>query len=134
MRPHRTQVFVCTSPADYKRCHTFLTSQEADQPLQYPTVFAEREGEVVGLLTSSTKKQALCAGPLVIGTKKPAFVAIRLLEAYEKVLALAGVQRYLFCIDKTNAKWNTVVQQCGLTPYHETDTAWWYSKKVLNYG
>lgn len=64
----------------------------------FPTVLAERNGEIVGLMSSSMKREDVieCTG---IKADSP-IITLRLMEAYESVLSTFDVKGYIFTIAK----------------------------------
>lgn len=133
MHPTKTNYFLCASPADYRACHALWKAQGGPtSPLQFPTVYATREGHTIGFLSSNNKHHVLMAGPLVLSPdlSKPVFTALRLVESYENVLRRAGVKHYFFHVDKTKPDWKTIITRCGLEPKRETDTAWFFVKEL----
>jgi hypothetical protein len=119
------------TPHDYRAAHAFLRAQDADEPLSFPTVVAIRDDAIVGLLSTQTGQGAVIAGPLVISMARPIFIAIRLIEAYERVLWEAGVRSYRFGIDATEGKaWADMVQRYGFEPYTEHAGALWFKREL----
>lgn len=100
MFPRSTKYRLATSPNDYKACRALFAENhgaDPDHSLTFPTVLAERNGEVVGFLSTWDDKKALIAGPLEVKGGKNIFTFIRLIEAYENVMRSAGVTQFLFC-------------------------------------
>lgn len=99
MRPRDTKYRLAASPRDYQKCRALFIENHGAEPLRsfsFPTVVAERAGEIVGFLSTWDQKTALIAGPLEVKGGKNMFMFIRLIEAYENVLRAAGVKRFLF--------------------------------------
>lgn len=99
MFPRSTKYRLATSPADYKACRALFADNHGADPtnsLSFPTVMAERDGALVGFLSTWSSKKALIAGPLEVKGGKNIFLFIRLIEAYENVMRIAGVKRFLF--------------------------------------
>jgi hypothetical protein len=95
MKPRGTMYHLAQSPKDNRRCHRLLKDQDQEEPLRsWPMEMAERNGQLVGCLSAIPHQQAIIAGPWAVATKRPLITAIRLIEANEKVLWLAGVERY----------------------------------------
>jgi hypothetical protein len=131
MHPTRTQYFLAQVGAETQHLRAFLKAQgEPVAKLAFPTVYALRDDQVVGVLGSHYHQGCLAAGPLVVATKRPAIVGLRLLEAYEAVLKRGGVRSYLFTIKKTLPAWKAAVEDIGLTPLRETPHVWVYRKEV----
>ena len=134
MHPSQTLYRLATTPADYRRCHVLLRSQGATHRLAFPTVLAERGGTLLGFLSTNPNDRAIVAGPLVLMTNghNLGIVAMRLIEAYERILTLAGVASYHFAIPRGDAfePWRNIVNRVGIMPYAETETHWWYKREL----
>jgi hypothetical protein len=130
MHPVTTSYYLATTPQENRRCREFLAANGEHPGLNYPTVYAERGGQMVGVLSSHHRQQCLAAGPLLVITKHPAIVGMRLLEAYESVLAHAGITSYLFTIEKSLPHWRRAVESFGLQPLRETNHVWVYRKEL----
>ncbi len=99
--------------------------------LDFPTVVAKRSGVIVGFLATHPEKTAVVAGPLIVDLPVRAWVALRLVEAYENVLRMAGVESYLFHVDETNKLWyNSVVKALSIAPYAEADGVVWFKRDL----
>lgn len=74
-------------------------------PLGFPTIVAERNGEIIGLISTSVEcNWATMAGPLCL--KRPsAVVAMRLIEFYEMALKTDGHKSYVFFVSVWNKHW-----------------------------
>lgn len=86
--------------------------QWGDVPRRFPTVVAERDGVIVGYLATDARPEFICAGPLYVDLpsgRSGAVIALRLLEAYEAVLRVAGVESYYFSIEKPS--WRRVAER-----------------------
>jgi len=129
MIPRDTHYRLACSPADYRRCRAFLAERMAVHPLSFPTVYAERDGRVIGVLATQPPKKAIIAGPLAVEGRSP-FTALRLIEAYDRVMREAGVD-YHFHVAVANASWRRVVEQMGLRPFHEDEHGVWY-RRILH--
>ncbi len=104
MYPRDTTYLLCVSPKDYASCHRFFKQEAKDQRasgyqpfrIQFPTIRALRDGEVVGVMASQMTPQGLVASPLHVAywiyNHMP--VVLRLIDAYETVLEQAGVTEY----------------------------------------
>ena len=94
----KTQYHLATTSHDYRRCNEFLRGAEVEyKHLSFPTVMAERDGGIVGIVSTQPRKDLVVAGPMHVGVDgNPSFVFMRLVECYERVLKLAGVTFYHF--------------------------------------
>lgn len=120
---------LATSPADYKRCQAFMREHQPPVPLSFPTVMAERDGEMVGLLSTHTKHGAVVAGPLVL-RKGHGITMIRLIEAYDTVMWRAGVRSYHFHVSAGNAKWRSQIERAGLAAWREDEQGAWFKRSL----
>lgn len=126
-------VKLATKGADYARCKRHFSVAVR---YEYPTVMAERDNELVGYLTTNTKSGYIVAGPLWIKEDlKGAFrglVLIRLLEAYEKVLFINGVDRFLFWIGPSDEHYvATIKKAIDLVPFEiDADGKYWFKKVI----
>lgn len=102
---------------DYRAAHQFIASEGfARSTLGFPTIVAEREGELIGLLGTVIKDNMILAGPLVIKSDRPrSFTLVRLVEAYEAAMRHIGVKSYIFGSD--NPKLLEHLTELGLKPY-----------------
>ena len=131
MSPRDTRYRLACSPADYRRARAFLAERMEVGRLSYPTVYGQRDGRVVGVLSTSTDQGAIVAGPLAVEGRSP-FVALRLIEAYDRVMQAAGVSFYHFHVAADNARWREVIEQFGLRPFHEDTAGAWYRRDVAH--
>ncbi len=84
--------------------------------LNWPTVAAERDGKVIGFLSTLPVNGVVMAGPLVL--EKPSMLmTIRLGEAYEVVLRLAGVNTYFHMVSKEQPAYVSMLERLGYTQY-----------------
>jgi hypothetical protein len=114
MIPRDTTYRLAHAPRDYARCHTLMREEGPPVKLGWPTVLAERDGKVIGFVSTQPRRDALVAGPLVLnGTPRPGIVVMRLAEAYDLVMRKAGVTSYLFHVDTDNAKWLEILKGLG---------------------
>ena len=95
-----TQYHLATTSHDYRRCNKFLREAEVEyKRLSFPTVMAERNGGIVGIVSTQPRKDMIAAGPIYVDVDgNTSFVLIRLIEAYENILRAAGVKDYYFSI------------------------------------
>jgi hypothetical protein len=117
---------------EYNRLYALLSHNgQSRVPLGWPTVVAEEDGKVVGFLSTHKTKDALIAGPLVIEGKHRPWVFLRLTEAYENVLRIAGVARYVFRVSKENDKHLERVRRIGIKELEETYTHVSFVRELL---
>lgn len=135
MRPTKTTYYLVTEPFQEKICKQFYRAAEPDVKrirLGFPTVYAQRNGKMIGLLSTIPVKDRICAGPLVIDPtlKNPAFITVRLCEAYEHVLKSAGVTMYTFSVDAHKSGWARTLERLGFTLYKQTKKLFCYKRQV----
>ena len=133
MYPATTSYRLCVTPGDYRACHQLQRDEGPDDwPLSYPTVYALRDGIVVGFCSSHIQNGVLYAGPLLVhtGLSRLIFVGIRLVEAFETVLRRSGVTQYFFKIDKINDRWQAAISRLGAFPARETEDCWVYRRDL----
>lgn len=105
MKPTKTLYRLATSGADYRACRALMrVNGNFDQQLHFPTVVAERNGRIIGFLSTNECDWCLMAGPLETQTPNPIMV-MRLVEAYENAIRLMGITRYCFSINKKQKRW-----------------------------
>lgn len=132
MRPVET-CYRLMKPHDKKRCEELARQYgiETVPRLDWPTVVAKRKGKLLGFLSTRPVKDAIVAGPIVVGTKVKGPVALRLVEAYENVLRMAGVTSYIFYV--TDLHWKRQVEDAfGIEPYHEEGGRFWFKREFSN--
>lgn len=94
----------------------------------YPTIIAIRNGNVIGMISTSKGEHNLIAAPMIANS---IFVCIGLYELYEKTLENIGVKHYLFSIDTENLKMiNTVKKLFNIEPFTITDDLAWYVRRL----
>lgn len=141
MRPRETRYLLATEPAHFAQCRQVWREAVVRAPelgpvrrFGWPTVFAERNGTVVGFLTTHRHpKVGPIAGPLVLASQGTPITVLRLVEAYEVVLRVAGVDSYIFAIvtpELQRALDRLDHQALGLERCLDTGEAVWYKKKV----
>lgn len=134
MHSATTTYKLISQPYEYRALHKIAekVGVKTDAGLSWPTVVAERDGRVVGFLSSQFKKNNVVAGPIAIDVDGPTiFVARRLVEFYELFLYAARVPRYFFGIQKDNDKWiGTVAKLLKLEPYSEKNGVLWFERKL----
>ena len=135
MHPSKTTYHLVTDTKQARACYALYRAAEPDGPkikLGFPTVYAVRDGILLGFLSTIPLKRRVVAGPLVIDPtlKKPVITAIRLCEAYEQVLKQAGVTLYTLAVDSHKTKWAHVLERSGFHLYEQTPTSFNYKRQV----
>lgn len=105
---------------DIEACHKLLEKHRMRRgEFGFPTIVAKRNRRIVGLLATRPSTEAVIAGPLLVALPSRAFVAMRLVEAYEIVLKASGVTSYLFHIKKENPWARQAAEAFGIEHYAE---------------
>lgn len=131
MTPTRTQVFLCTTAKEYKRCRRFCKLNGMDSYLCHPTVYMVREGRIVGVLGSFYHEGLVCMGPLVVhpSIKVKGIIALRLAEVVEALYKEAGLTEYRLAVSKDKAVWASNISAVA-TLEAEDDDNWWFVRKL----
>ena len=105
------------------------------ETLNFPTVLALEEGEVVGILSTNIQDDALIiAGPMVLKSdKRRPFTAMRLYELYENAMRNIGITSFLFSTNEGHIFDKVVREKLNLEPYATKDGRNFYIRK-LSYG
>lgn len=129
-----TSCRLAASPADYRACHVLARQYGGEAPaLRWPTVLARWGNAVVGFMATQQARWAVVMGPLLVApdVRVKGLVALRLLEAYERVLHEAGVRAYVFSVATTNKPWLDVLEhRAGFERWREVDGAVWFKREV----
>jgi len=90
-------------------------SFDLDAPLGFPVYIAIRDDKIVGFLATQDRKDMVVAGPLQINLEKKAFVCMRLVDGYDKLMKSMGMTLYWFYVDKSTVpKWLNAVKESGI--------------------
>jgi len=128
-----THYRIAENPRDYRKCRTLAKDigTPLDSPLQYPTVLAEREVGVVGFLSSRRREKYIEAGPMIVQSNRPIFMAIRLIDAYDEFLRRGGVRNYIFHVEEKNLGWlNSIREALKVEPYAIQDGLAWFERAI----
>jgi len=127
---HGTDYYLARSSKDYGRVGDYLRANKAGvRSLSYPTIFAQRKGDIVGTFsTRPNKKKGITAGP--IHSTKGGFTVLRLAQVYDAVLKHAGIQHYFVHIYNKTGHLQRIVEKLPYELHGETDDARWY-KRIL---
>jgi hypothetical protein len=116
-------------PGDYRRAQALAKVRGAYQgPLGFPTVLAERDGKVVGFVSTHPKADAVLCDRLAVAEEieKPARVIFKLAEAYERVMWMAGIRAYYIWIENGNTELLPLVTRLYGEPYHVDAEHHWF--------
>ena len=135
MKQQGTDYRIAESGADYSKCHSFIRDNHfQDPPITFPTIMAERKGKLVGVLGTHKSNKAIIAGPLIINTPgNNAFVGVRLIEGYEKVLATLKVKTYVAAMWKHQPDWIRMASAVGFEPLAVENGVVWM-KRTLSHA
>lgn len=108
-----TEYKLAKSPSDYQKANVFLRGQEVEKTkLRYPTILATRDEKVIGVLGTLHSDDKIVVGPMSIEVEgNPAFVLIKLIDHYERILKAAGVVVYNFFVDEKEARWLNSIER-----------------------
>ncbi len=133
MKPLRTIYRLADSEADYAACRQLSGRYEA---LDWPVIIAERDDRTfLGFASANLTGDIVQLGHLLTtaGPHAPT-VCLRLVEAWENVLAAAGVQEYFFGVEHDNPRLLTLVEQLAMRPYSELEHVTWYKRSPQRIG
>lgn len=119
MFPQKTEFHIVRPGGAFNKLYAL--AKRVGQPLttgmlNWPTVAAERDGKIIGFLSTLPVNGVVMAGPLVL--EKPSMLmTIRLGEAYEVVLRLAGVNTYFHMVSKDQPEYISMLERLGYTQF-----------------
>lgn len=120
-----------THSHDYKRAHSFLDNDEWDRgknkKLSFPTIIAERMGEVVGVLSTRKSSMTVMTGSV---SARSAFILIKMIEVYEYILRQAGVIIYLIAVTNKNKKFIDQITRIIGNPFHVDEDNTWFRRRI----
>lgn len=114
MRPTSTHYRISTE-LDEPNLHVMA---QGLVPRRFPTVVAERDGQIIGFLGTHDRRDAILAGPLEVelpSGRHRAVVAMRLIQAYENVLTLAGIDHYFYVAEP--GQWADAAGRCARSEF-----------------
>lgn len=109
-----TDYELVSTPTEYKACHTFLRENKVryTRSLMFPTIIATRDNKVIGVIGTKPSRVQIMAGPIFAKVDgNQSFVVKKLIQAYEGVLRLAGVTKFIFAFDIEDYKWLKIVRK-----------------------
>ena len=112
MHPSNTMYRLATAADEPE----LLTWPEGLLPRRFPTVIAERDGEIIGYLGTHDRDDCILAGPMEVrleNERAKGLVALRLIEAYETVLLHAGIEFYFYGVH--NGPWRDATERSPRT-------------------
>jgi len=118
MRPTSTRYRLATEADD----DALNALPKGEVPRRFPTVVAERDGEIVGYLATHDRPDMILAGPLEVTLPADAnrgVMAMRLIQAYEFVLGqVEGVRSYFYAT--ADDAWIAATARCERTRFCHT--------------
>lgn len=117
--------------ADYPACEALLPDDDYAEAWEFPTLVAEREGQILGVLSTRTTDGLVSIGRLALAPGRQApWVALRLVEAYERQLSTYGLTAYWWGVERRRQDLQQLMGRLGFVPQLETADAWWYRKEL----
>lgn len=102
-------------------------------PIGWPNVMALRDNTLLGFIMTQDRDEAVIAGPLWLsdGLEQKAFVAMRLFEVYERIMALAGMQSFMFYVDHEFSDYVKLVKKLpGFAILSQDDERVWFKRRI----
>lgn len=128
MHPETTS-YRLMNPEDKPRLR--YLAKKWGQPLQklgFPTVVAWRDGKIIGFISTLPRNDAVVAGPLVVDIMNAGMVVLRLMEAYERVLGMAGASLYNIYV--TNEHWSDTISRALGTKALSHEGGYWHRREL----
>lgn len=134
-----TEYALAITPDQFSQCRHFLAGHGVEnERLSFPTIAAYRDEAVVGVISTAPRDDRVVAGPMHVNVGEgisPAFALLKLLEAYERVLLVNGVNEYHFTVDISETDWLNVVRESGVAEEEGTDPEGghvWFKRSLTN--
>jgi hypothetical protein len=86
--------------------------------------------EPIGLLGTLKSDQAIIAGPLVVSRPHAGPTVLRLIDAYEVVLRLAGIKEYLYTVSENHPLGPMIQRVTGDVPFAIVDDNQWFNRRL----
>lgn len=136
MKPVETSYKLAASSKDYRDCLRLAREEGQDVAcLHFPTVVARNtQGEVLGFFSTVPDSRYVIAGPLVVRGGRRPVLAMRLMEAYDRVMASVGVTLYYFTVrsDRTDALASERLEAMGMKHWQTRNGISWFRKELIN--
>ena len=105
-----------------------------DRPIGHPTIFAVRDGIIVGLIVTSQQSEAVVCDRLYVDPTLPrvtrGIILKRLCEHYEILLGSLGMAWYHIHTDTQDNILNGVLGSSLGSPYHQDHESTWYRREI----
>lgn len=132
---NKTVYKIASSPADFRRAHAFMAAEGMEwQRLSNPLVYAERDGDIIGLLgITRTRDRLWFVGPLVVAKaiRSPGRIVMRMADIFDAVMRRIGVHSYEFAVEAGNASWLEQVRRSGLADEVSEENGLVWFKRAL---
>src|SRR5262245_8225094 len=93
-------IYRLSTPQDVAACKKIWSNHEnlfgKPKKLGWPTIVAERNGKIIGFISTAPYTKYLVCAPLILNGGSGIFTTMRLIEAYEFILRKAGVHGFYF--------------------------------------
>lgn len=133
MRPFST-LYRLSEPGDVHTCKQIWRENKdlfgAPQKLGWPTVVAQRDGRLLGFLSTDPTKKVIVAGPLIVGKNCSAIIVIRLVEAYENIIR-PWVNGYYFHVEKKNSHWLKMIRKLDFRETGKSRSGFWFYREFV---
>lgn len=113
--------------ADHQDFGRILSTFELTERLSHPTVFAEKDGEIIGFLSTHDNPRSVVAGPFV---SKSQVVAVRLGQIYEAILKTLGIGVFWFHVERDNHRYLNLLKKIGYEMIEEDKTGFWFRRRL----
>lgn len=119
-------------PADFRRAHALCDALGMERvTFGWPTVVAEKDGEIIGVMATRPSDKAVLVGRLAAKGQNPSFTLIRLVDAYENVLRLAGVKVYLIPTQREDERLQVAIERLmDIRPWVRDEKVVWYRREI----
>ena len=110
-----------------------LALSKPTAPIGWLNMVAMRGNTLLGFILTQDRDEAVIAGPLWLsdGLEHKTFVALRLFEAYERVMAGVGIKKYLFYIDNEFPDWIDLVMKLpGFAILQKDTKRIWFERRL----
>lgn len=120
-----TTIYKIAEDQDFAR---ILSAFELTERLASPTVFAEKDGKIIGFLSTHDNPRSVVAGPFVA---KSSVVALRLVQIYEAILNTLGVGVFWFHVERGNDYYLKIVERIGgYEMIEEDERGFWFRRRL----
>lgn len=131
MRPVSTTYRLARPGGEFNALYAMARREGlAGAKLGWPTVVAERDGRVLGFLSTHRRDDAIVAGPAVIDGGRNILMLLRLWQAYDVLMRAAGVRFYFFGVDKGNFRHIARVQSLNVPAVGEDAEQVWFKREL----